>query len=101
MLDKKNRAIIGYSGHSFVVLDAAKKMNVDIKYYCEKNQVTYNPFEINYLGDEGNDSFNWNVVDEFILGIGDNKIRQKVADLILSKNKTILNVFHPFSWKLS
>lgn len=97
MQDKNSIAIIGYSGHSFVVLDAAKQMNLNVKYYCERNQLSYNPFEINYLGDEGNDSFDWNSVDQFILGIGGNKIRQKVAGLILSKKKILLNVVHPSS----
>lgn len=97
MPDKNSIAIIGYSGHSFVVLDAAKVMGLNVEYYCERNQVLFSPFDINYLGDEGNDSFDWNSVDQFILGIGDNKIRQKVADLILSKKKTLLNVIHPSS----
>lgn len=97
MPDKNSIAILGYSGHSFVVLDTAKEMGLDVAYYCERNQVSFNPFEINYLGDETSESFNWNAVDEFILGIGDNKIRQKVADLILSKKKAILNVIHPSS----
>ncbi len=97
MPDKNSIAIIGYSGHSFVVLDAAKQMNLEVKYYCERNQATFNPLDINYLGDEGSDSFDWNSVDQFILGIGDNKIRQKVANLILSKKKILLNVVHPSS----
>jgi len=95
--DKNSIAIIGYSGHSFVVLDAAKQMGLDVEYYCERNQVSFNPFEINYLGDEGSGFFDWNSIDQFILGIGDNRIRQKVADLILSQKKTILNVIHPSS----
>ena len=97
MPDKNSIAIIEYSGHSFVVLEAAKQMGLDVEHYCERNQVSFNPFEINYLGDEGSESFNWNSVEKFILGIGDNRIRQKVADLILSKKKTILNVIHPSS----
>lgn len=97
MPDKNSIAIIGYSGHSFVVLDAAKEMGLNVEYYCERNQVSFNPFEINYLEDEGSESFNWNAVDEFILGIGDNRIRQKVAGLILSNGKEILNVIHPSS----
>lgn len=97
MPDKNSIAIIGYSGHSFVVLEAAKEMGLDVEYYCERNQVSFNPFEINYLGDEANESFDWNSVDKFILGIGDNRIRQKVAGLILSKKKLVLNVIHPFS----
>lgn len=97
MPGKYSIAIIGYSGHSFVVLDAAKQMGLDVEYYCERNQVSFNPFEINYLGDEGSGFFDWNSIDQFILGIGDNRIRQKVADLILSQKKTILNVIHPSS----
>lgn len=97
MPDKSSIAIVGYSGHSFVVLDAAEQMNLDVNYYCEKSQASNNPFEITYLGDEGSDLFDWNSVDQFILGIGDNKIRQKVADLILANKKTILNIIHPSS----
>ncbi len=97
MPGKYSIAIIGYSGHSFVVLDAAKLMGLDVEYYCERNQVSFNPFEINYLGDEGSVFFDWRSIDQFILGIGDNRIRQKVADLILSQKKTILNVIHPSS----
>ncbi len=97
MPDKNSIAIIGYSGHSFVVLDAAQQMSLEVMHYCEKNQASFNPFGMNYLGDEGSESFNWNAVDGFILGIGDNKIRQKVADLIVSKKKSLLNVIHPSS----
>lgn len=95
MQDKKNIAIIGYSGHSFVVLDVAKQMGVEIEYYCERLPVAFNPFKMDYLGDERSEYFNWNLTNEFVLGIGDNKIRQKVADLIKSKNKKILNIIHP------
>lgn len=70
-------------------------MGLDVLYYCEKNQNFFNPYEINYLGDEGSEYFNWNAVDGFVLGIGDNKIRQKVANLIVTKKKSLLNVIHP------
>jgi len=95
--DKNSIAIIGYSGHSFVVLEAAELMGLNIEYYCERNQLSYNPFDIKYLGDEGNDDFNWESVTRFILGIGDNKIRQNVADLITRKKKKLLNIIHPAS----
>src|SRR5690606_5646520 len=35
--------------------------------------------------------------NNYILGIGDNTIRRKVANLIISKSKTLLNVIHPSS----
>ncbi|MCJ8152353.1 acetyltransferase [Chryseobacterium sp. SSA4.19] len=97
MPDKKNSAIIGYSGHSLVVLEAAELMNLNVAYYCEKKQSSDNPFHLGYLGDEGSSSFDWNAVDHFILGIGDNKIRQKIAKLLQSKKKQILNILHPAS----
>lgn len=93
MRDKHSIAIIGYSGHSFVVLDAAKQMSLNVEYYCERNETTFNPFDINYLGDEESESFNWDLVDEFVLGIGDSRIRQKVANLILSKKKDSIKYY--------
>lgn len=95
MSDKKSIAIIGYSGHSFVVLDAATNMGLNIEYYCEKNELLYNPFKLSYLGDESSNSFDWEAVHQFVLAIGDNKIRQKIAGLLVSKNKELLNVVHP------
>ncbi len=97
MQDKKNIVIIGYSGHAFVVLDAVKQMSLHVEYYCEKNKLDFNPFKINYLGDERDVCFNWDLIDGVVLGIGDNKIRQKAADLIKSKKKSILNIIHPSS----
>lgn len=88
-------AIIGYSGHAYVVLDACRKANLTVKYYCEQYKVERNPFDLEYLGNESDKLFDWNKVDAFILGIGDNTIRQRVSDLIIAKGKTILNVIHP------
>ncbi|MGX9984906.1 acetyltransferase [Soonwooa purpurea] len=87
--------IIGYSGHAFVVLEAANQSGCPITSYCERRKSVFNPYDIEYLGDESNIDFNWEKVDSFVLGIGDNKIRRKVAALILSKNKAILNIIHP------
>lgn len=95
MPDKEAIAIIGYSGHSFVVLDAAVCMGLDIKYYCEKSKLSDNPFKLIYLGDESSTSFDWDSINQFVLAVGDNKIRQKVADRIVSKNKKLLNIVHP------
>jgi sugar O-acyltransferase (sialic acid O-acetyltransferase NeuD family) len=94
----KNLVLIGYSGHGFVVAEAAKKCNLSLKYYSEFNELLINPFDLEYLGFEGDQLFEgWNGKYDFILGIGDNKIRQKVAQLIWSKNNKIVNVIHPSS----
>ncbi len=97
MSDKKI-ILAGYSGHGFVVAEAAQQANLPLFYYSEYNELKTNPFELNYLGFEGMDTFEgWNEDLDFILGIGDNAIRVKVAQLIKSKNKKICNVIHPDS----
>ncbi len=88
-------AIIGYSGHAYVVLDACKKANINIQYYCDKNEKEVNPYLLDFMGDESSSNFNWDKIETFVLGIGDNEIRQKVVKLILSKGKTIKSVVHP------
>lgn len=95
MQDKKNIAIIGYSGHALVVLDTAKQMGMQVNYFAERNPVSFNPFEIQYIGNETSKDFDWSTMDEFILGIGDNEIRQNSAKWVLSNGKSILNVIHP------
>jgi sugar O-acyltransferase (sialic acid O-acetyltransferase NeuD family) len=92
-----NKIILaGYSGHGFVVAEAAQQANMPLFYYSEHTELNTNPFGLHYLGFEGKDSFEgWNEDLDFILGIGDNAIRVKVAQLIKSKNKKICNVIHP------
>lgn len=93
VLDKMEKtAIIGYSGHAFVVLDVCNKANLNVEYYCNKTKAKFNPFDLIYFGDENTASFNWNDIDAFVLGIGDNKTRKKVVLKIKSKNKKILSV---------
>lgn len=92
-----NKIILaGYSGHGFVVAEAAQQANMPLFYYSEYTELNTNPFGLHYLGFEGNNSFEgWKEDLDFILGIGDNAIRVKVAQLIKSKNKKIHNVIHP------
>lgn len=97
MLDKKI-ILVGYSGHGFVVAEAAIVSNLPLKYYSEFNELNINPFNLDYLGFEGNRTFaGWDNNCDFILGIGDNSIRNKVAQLIKTKTKNILNVIHPLA----
>ena len=94
MLDKKS-ILIGYSGHALVVAETAIENNLNIIGYTDKNQVVFNPFEFEYLGFENDEDFlPWSQKVSFILGIGDNYLRQKVALLIESKQKTIETVIH-------
>ena len=91
-----NQVIIGYSGHAYVVLDAAIKAGLQVDAYAEKNQKNENPFNLNYFGFESDEYFEgWNKGYEYVLGIGNNQIREKVTDLIISKDEKLQTVIHP------
>jgi len=91
---KKNFSIIGYSGHSFVILDSAFKSKLDCKGYYERNKKEFNPFDIDYLGLENNIVTN----ERIFITIGNNKIRRNIyEDLIKKDFITFLNIIDPTS----
>jgi sugar O-acyltransferase (sialic acid O-acetyltransferase NeuD family) len=92
-----NRVIlIGYSGHGYVVAEAALLSGMGLQYYAEKERTTTNPYNLEYLGFEGSDDFpGWNMEVDFILGIGSNNLRAKIARLVKENQGTILSVIHP------
>jgi len=95
MSDKKI-VLIGYSGHGMIVAETLIVNGMNLRYYTERKKMSNNPFELDYLGFEGDDSFSdWDKPYDFILGIGNNTIRKKVAQLLLSKNKNLLNAINP------
>ncbi len=97
-MSDKEVILIGYSGHSFVVAEAAILSGLILKGYTEISQATRNPFALEYLGFEMDKDFKeWQTDRKYILGIGDNKIRQKAGNYIISKRKELLNVIHPSS----
>ncbi|WP_299127609.1 acetyltransferase [uncultured Winogradskyella sp.] len=88
--------LVGYSGHGVVVAESAKASLMNLCYYTEKESLKLNIFDLEYIGFEGDSDFKyWDENLNFILGIGDNSIRKKVAQLILSHHKAILNVIDP------
>lgn len=85
--------LIGYSGHGLVVADSAIESQMNLQYYTEKNEMDVNPYALEYLGFESDSSFtSWNQPFDYILGIGHNAIRAKVAQLIQSKHKSLVTV---------
>ena len=88
-------AIAGYSGHGLVVADAAFSAGIKLSHYTDRNKSKLNPYKIKYLGLETNSDFFDKALNlEFILGIGYNTIRNKVFQLLISKNIDVLNVIH-------
>jgi sugar O-acyltransferase (sialic acid O-acetyltransferase NeuD family) len=94
--DKKEVILVGYSGHGFVVAEAALNSGLLLKYYVDKKIALLDPFDLNYLGHEEDLNFSgWGGKNDFVLGIGDNLARERIAELIISKKGNILTVLHP------
>jgi sugar O-acyltransferase (sialic acid O-acetyltransferase NeuD family) len=94
VLDKKS-ILIGYSGHALVVAETAIDNKINLMGYADKTPVSSNPFQLDYLGFENDDDFvGWKEDVTFVLGIGDNNLRQKVAHLIENKGKVSETVIH-------
>jgi len=89
-------AIIGYSGHAYVVAEAYLSKGNSLEYYTNLIKVIKNPFNLTFLGCETNPNFiGWDMDLAYILGIGDNNLRYKVSKLVLSKSQNIMSVFDP------
>ena len=97
MLENKT-AIIGYGGHAYVVAESYLSNGNSLNYYTNISQIEKNPFSLAYLGCETDPNFEgWDMNLAFILGIGDNNLRYKIAQLLLSKNQIIESVIDPNS----
>ena len=97
MLENKT-AIIGYGGHAYVVAESHLSNGNSLNYYTNIIQIEKNPFSLAYLGCETDPDFEgWDMNLAFMLGIGDNNLRYKIAQLLLSKHQIIESVIDPNS----
>lgn len=88
--------LLGYSGHGLVAAEAALEAGLDLRFYADIQPAVANPYQFGYLGFEGAKNFQgWGKGYRFILGIGDNRVREKVARLVEEKGETLLTVVHP------
>lgn len=94
-MKSKKIILAGYSGHGFVVAEAALLCELQIDGYLEPKEVFPNHFNLKYLGFEMDPDFDWEREIDFVLGIGDNHLRHKLGKFIESKGKVILNIIHP------
>lgn len=92
MSDNKN-VIVGYSGHAYVVAESFLSKGNALGYYTNLNKVENNPFNLTYLGCETDLNFKgWDMKLAYILGIGENNLRNKIGQLLLSNSKIIESV---------
>lgn len=95
MLDK-NLVLVGYSGHGIVVADTALENNFNIIGYAEKILCHFNPYNLEYLGCESDKDFKgWDLHADFLIGIGNNFIREKIYNLINQRGKKIITLISP------
>jgi sugar O-acyltransferase (sialic acid O-acetyltransferase NeuD family) len=81
-----------------VVIEVASLLEYKISGYLEKQPSKLNPYELDYFGFEGASDFEgWGKKYGFILGIGDNKIRAKLTELLNEKEESMLTIIHPNS----
>jgi sugar O-acyltransferase (sialic acid O-acetyltransferase NeuD family) len=82
--------LIGYSGHAYVVLETVLENGFELLGYSDREKAISNPYSLTYLGfEKANDFIGWQKEVSFVLGIGENKLRQNIANLIESKGKNI------------
>ena len=85
--------IVGYSGHSYVCIEIAQKINIKVKGYCDLNKKKHNPFNLSYLGHENDIN---NTKDKMFIAVGDNFLRKKIISN-LDYNVLNINLIHPKS----
>jgi len=87
--------LVGYSGHGLVVADTAFENNLNLIGYTEKSVNNVNHYKLNYLGNESSPNFDlWNLDVDFIIGIGDNLLREKIFNLIIEKRKKVISLIN-------
>jgi sugar O-acyltransferase (sialic acid O-acetyltransferase NeuD family) len=89
----KNVAVIGYSGHGIVLVEAALDNNLNVLGYAEKKESISNPFDLTYLGSEYESNFFQRIgLKSFLLGIGNNGARELLYKLVTQNNCEVLTL---------
>lgn len=88
--------LIGYSGHAFVAYGVLRQAGRTVTGYCDFQAKEYNPFQLEYLGNESTASATERIRNtDFFIGIGDNRIRRKVYEQFAAIQRYPVNAIHP------
>ncbi|MCW3070125.1 MAG: hypothetical protein JWO44_15 [Bacteroidetes bacterium] len=96
MKQDKNIVLIGYSGHSFVVLEIFRAMGRTVSAYCDLSKKEHNPYSLGYAGNENEAAVigQLKAADCFV-SIGDNQLRKKSYEKASASALSIANAIHP------
>lgn len=87
--------IIGYSGHSFVVIENLMSIGKVVSEYCEFNESIKNPYSLKYIGSEYNNEVLHSLKSKDVfLGVGNNHLRRKISLHLLSNGVNICSSIH-------
>lgn len=82
--------ILGNSGHAWVVIDS---MSVKPVGYLTFGAAEKNPYSLHYVGAETDENLSvWSEDCEFVLGIGNNRVRRAAADVVRAKGGKVKTV---------
>ena len=91
---KKPVAIIGYSGHSYVIIDILLSAGRLVTAYCDNEEKIVNPYHLDYLGKESQIVHKLKNYDYFAC-IGDNNIRERIQKNLTQFLGKPINAIHP------
>ena len=95
--NKAKAILLGYSGHGIVVSEAATLSGFQILGYTDRKELSINPYNFDFLGDENDPNFNWEYCNSYLLGVGSNIIRERIASRVEKAGGKCLTVVHPTS----
>ncbi len=96
MVQREETILIGYSGHGKVVAEAVIACQKKVAGYIDIEEKTDNPYGFPYLG--GDDKFDELIekgFKQFVLGVGDNKIRNRIAKRVVDLGGECITIIHP------
>ncbi len=91
---KKPVAIIGYSGHAYVIIDIFLCAGRLVTAYCDSEEKSRNPYHLQYLGKESDVIKKLKKFD-FFTCVGNNAVREKVHLEMSRLLRNPINAIHP------
>jgi sugar O-acyltransferase (sialic acid O-acetyltransferase NeuD family) len=91
---KKPVAIVGYSGHAYVIIDIFLNAGRIVTGYCDNEEKSSNPYHLDYLGKE-TETLNKLKKFDYFLSVGHNGIREKIYNQLKNTLGNPINAIHP------
>ena len=91
---KKPVAIVGYSGHAYVIIDIFLNAGRLVTAYCDSDEKSMNPYHLTYLGNESEVISKLKKFDYFAC-VGHNGIREKIHTNLSQFLGSPINAIHP------